>query len=93
MKKRGPTAANAVDTSIINIVWMGIISRKRAPRGGATMFARPMRLWFRPATLLRFSFGTMMEVVACMAVQWNAPPIERTNMATKMCHICMVPVM
>jgi len=40
----------AVPTSIARISSRGISSRRRAPRGGAVIAARPFKLEFKPAT-------------------------------------------
>jgi len=62
-----------------SMLCMGSTSRRRAPRGGASIAARPMRAWFSPATLESLSSGTMSEVEACMAGHWKAPPVALMN--------------
>ena len=82
MKRRGLIAKMAVATSMARMYWMGRISNRRAPRGGASMDTRPWRLWLIPATRDSCSFSTIMDVEAWKAGHWNAPSKALINMRT-----------
>ena len=73
-------ATAAVTTSIARMPCMGRPSSRSAPRGGETMFMAPCNVWLRPATRARCFSGTMSEVEACIAGQWNPPAVARMNM-------------
>ncbi len=75
-------AIAAVTTSIPRIPYIGKMARRRAPRIGATTFSAPLIDWFRPATRGRCSLGTMSEVEAAIAGQWNPLPTERIAITT-----------
>ncbi len=69
MNNNGAMAIAAVPMSIARMFCIGITASSRAPRGGAIMVAKALRLWFKPATLESCSSGTINEVDACIAAQ------------------------
>ncbi len=62
-----------------------------APMGGATTPARPTIAWFRPPTRDRCFSGTIIEVAAAMAGQWNAEPDARTARTARTCQTSTIP--
>ena len=69
----------AVATSMARMPCMGSTATNSAPNGGATIAPIPCSAWFSPATRDRCLSGTISEVEACIAGQWNAAQAERTN--------------
>ncbi|KAF5065839.1 hypothetical protein DSECCO2_270060 [anaerobic digester metagenome] len=55
------------------------------------MLERPNMAWFSPPILPRWRSGTIMEVAACMAGQWNPDTVARPNMARSTIHTSAVP--
>ena len=78
----GNTASAAVPTSIASTPCIGSASIANAPSGGPTMLTTPCSVWLKPETRAKCSLGTISEVEACIAGQWNAPPSERMNRIT-----------
>ena len=51
----------------------------------------PHSIWFKPWMRDRCCLGTIKEVEACMAGQWNAPAQERMNKIRNTCQTCTQP--
>ena len=80
-KNRQITAIAAVTISIARMPCIGSQTSNSAPIGAAPMFIIPISTWFNPWMRDRCSFGTIKEVEACIADQWNKPKAERNSIS------------